>query len=76
MIDGLGASAAYMTAIAADHIVARETAITGSIGVIFQFGHFEELLQKVGAQYEEVKSAPLKASRRFSRRPIRRRPRC
>ncbi len=60
VIDGLGASAAYMTAIAADHVVARETAITGSIGVIFQFGHFEELLQKVGAQYEEVKSAPLK----------------
>ncbi len=60
VIDGLGASAAYMTAIAADHIVARETAITGSIGVIFQYGHFEELLQKIGAQYEEVKSAPLK----------------
>ncbi len=60
VIDGLGASAAYMTAIAADHIVARETAITGSIGVIFQFGHFEELLQKLGVQYEEVKSAPLK----------------
>lgn len=60
VIDGLGASAAYMTAIAADHIVARESAITGSIGVIFQFGHFEELLQKIGAQYEEVKSAPLK----------------
>ena len=60
VIDGLGASAAYMTAIAADHIVARESAITGSIGVIFQFGHFDELLQKLGVQYEEVKSAPLK----------------
>jgi protease-4 len=32
VIDGLGASAAYMTAIAADHIVARESALTGSIG--------------------------------------------
>lgn len=60
VIEGLGASAAYMTAIAADHVVARESAITGSIGVIFQYGHFEELLQKIGAQYEEVKSAPLK----------------
>lgn len=60
MIDGLGASAAYMTAIAADHIVARESAITGSIGVIFQYGHFEDLLGKLGAEYEEVKSAPLK----------------
>jgi protease-4 len=60
VIDGLGASAAYMTAIGADHVIARETALTGSIGVIFQYGHFEELLQKLGVQYEEVKSAPLK----------------
>ena len=60
MIDGLGASAAYMTAIAADHVIARESAITGSIGVIFQYGHFEDLLQKIGVEYEEMKSAPLK----------------
>ena len=61
VIDGLGASAAYMTAIAADHIIARESAITGSIGVIFQFPHFEELMDKIGVKYSEVKSAPLKA---------------
>jgi protease-4 len=60
VIDGLGASAAYLTAIAADHVVARESAITGSIGVIFQYGHFEELLGKIGVEYGEVKSAPLK----------------
>jgi len=60
IIDGVGASAAYMAAVAADRVFARETAITGSIGVIFQYAHFEELLQKVGAEYEEIKSAPLK----------------
>lgn len=60
VIDGLGTSAAYMAAVAADHIVARESAITGSIGVIFQFAHFEELLNKIGAEYIEVKSTPLK----------------
>ena len=60
VIDGVGASAAYMAAIAADRVVARETAITGSIGVIFQYAHFEKLLEKLGAEYEEVKSAPLK----------------
>ena len=60
VIDGLGASAAYLTAIAADHVVARESAITGSIGVIFQYGHFEELLTKLGVEYGEVKSAPMK----------------
>ena len=51
MIDGLGASAAYLTAIGADHIVARESAITGSIGVIFEYGNVAELLQKIGVQY-------------------------
>ena len=60
VIDGIGASAAYMAAIAADRVVARETAVTGSIGVIFQYAHFEELLTKIGAEYEEIKSAPLK----------------
>lgn len=60
VIDGLGTSAAYMTALGANHIIARESAITGSIGVIFQYGHFEALLEKIGAQYEEIKSAPLK----------------
>ena len=60
VIDGLGASAAYMTAIAADHVIARESAITGSIGVIFQYGHVEELLNKIGVEFAEIKSAPLK----------------
>jgi protease-4 len=60
VIDGVGASAAYMTALGADHIIANESSITGSIGVIFQFAHFEELLNKIGAEYEEIKSAPLK----------------
>ncbi len=60
VIDGLGTSAAYMTAIGADYIVARESAITSSIGVIFQFGHFETLMEKIGVEFAEVKSAPLK----------------
>ena len=60
VIEGLGASAAYMTAIAADRVIARESSITGSIGVIFQFGHFEDLLAKLGIEYGEIKSAPLK----------------
>ena len=69
VIDGVGASAAYLTAIAADHIVARESAITGSIGVIFQYAHFEELLAKIGAEYEEIKSAPLKGEPSIFREP-------
>ncbi len=69
IIDGLGASAAYMTAIAADHIVARQSAITGSIGVLFQFPNFEGLMDKIGIQYSEVKSAPLKAEPSLFKEP-------
>ncbi|MDH6264991.1 protease-4 [Rhizobium sp. SG_E_25_P2] len=57
----LAASAAYMIAIAGDHIVAGETSLTGSIGVIFQYGQIKPLLDKLGVSLEEIKSAPLKA---------------
>jgi protease IV len=57
----VGASAAYMAAIATDHIIARRTTITGSIGVIFQYPEVSELLDKVGVEVEEIKSGPLKA---------------
>ncbi|HEX2256941.1 MAG TPA: signal peptide peptidase SppA [Afifellaceae bacterium] len=69
VIDGLGTSAAYMAAIAADHIVARESTITGSIGVLFQFAHFEELLEKIGADYTEIRSRPLKGEPSLFRAP-------
>jgi protease IV len=57
----VGASAAYMAAIATDHIIARRTSITGSIGVIFQYPEVSELLDKLGINVEDIKSAPLKA---------------
>jgi protease-4 len=60
-VDGTAASGAYITAIAADRIVARETAIVGSIGVLFQYPDFSGILGKVGIGVEEVKSSPLKA---------------
>jgi protease-4 len=57
----LGASAAYMVAAAGDHIVAQETSIVGSIGVIFQYPEVSGLLDKLGVEVGEIKSAPLKA---------------
>ncbi len=60
-VDGTAASGAYITAIAADHIVARETSLVGSIGVLFQYPDFSGLLDKVGVKVESVKSSPLKA---------------
>lgn len=57
----LAASAGYMIATAADHIVARKTSIVGSIGVLIQFPDVTGLMDKLGIKLEEVKSAPLKA---------------
>ncbi|MDO9417718.1 signal peptide peptidase SppA [Pararhizobium sp.] len=57
----LAASAGYMIAIAGDTIVAGETSITGSIGVIFQYPQVKPLLDKLGVSLDEIKSAPLKA---------------
>jgi protease-4 len=60
-VDGLAASGGYITALAADRIVARETALVGSIGVLFQYPDFSNLLGKVGVSVEAIKSGPLKA---------------
>jgi protease-4 len=60
-VDGTAASGGYITALAADHIVARETSLVGSIGVIFQYPDVSRLLSTVGVQVQEIKSAPLKA---------------
>jgi len=62
VIEGLAASGGYITAIAADHIVAQQTSLVGSIGVLFQFPNFTDLMKTVGVKVEEVKSSPLKAA--------------
>ncbi len=62
VIDGLAASGGYITAIAADHIVAQETSLVGSIGVLFQYPNVGDLLKTLGVKVEEIKSTPLKAA--------------
>jgi protease-4 len=62
VVDGLAASGGYIAAIAADHIVAQETSLVGSIGVLFQFPNVGDLLSKLGVTMEEIKSSPLKAA--------------
>ncbi len=61
VIDSVGASGGYITAISADYIVARGNAITGSIGVIFSFPEVSKLLDTLGIKMEEIKSGELKA---------------
>lgn len=62
VVDGLAASGAYIAAMSADHIIARETSLVGSIGVLFQYPNFTDLLKTVGVQVETIKSSPLKAA--------------
>lgn len=62
VVEGLAASGGYITAIAADHIVAQQSSLVGSIGVLFQYPNFTELMKTVGVKVEEVKSSPLKAA--------------
>jgi protease-4 len=57
----LAASAGYMVASAADHIVARQTSIVGSIGVLVQYPDLTGLMEKIGVRLEAIKSSPLKA---------------
>jgi protease-4 len=60
-MEALAASAGYMIALGADHIVSRRNTLTGSIGVIIQWPDASRLLDTVGVKYEDVKSSPMKA---------------
>lgn len=58
----VAASAGYMTALAADYIVARESTVTGSIGVLMQSANLKGMLEKIGVKPVVIKSSPLKAA--------------
>lgn len=52
----VAASGGYYVALPADIIVANPGTITGSIGVIMEFPVFKELLDKLGIEFEVIKS--------------------
>jgi protease IV len=62
VVDSMAASGAYVTAIAGDYIVAEQTSLVGSIGVLFEYPNFSDLLDKIGVKVESIKSTPLKAA--------------
>jgi protease-4 len=62
VVGTMAASGGYIAAIATDHIVARQTALVGSIGVLFQYPNVANLLEHLGVKVEEIKSSPLKAA--------------
>lgn len=56
VFEDVAASGGYYVAMAADHIMAHPTTITGSIGVISHFFDFSELMGKMGVQENTIKS--------------------
>ncbi|MGE0488157.1 MAG: signal peptide peptidase SppA [Vulcanimicrobiota bacterium] len=56
MFGDVAASGGYYVAMASDHIVAHETSITGSIGVISQFYNFHDAMTKLGVKVNTIKS--------------------
>ena len=62
VVDGLAASGGYIAAMSSDHIVAQDTSLVGSIGVLFQYPNVSDLLKTIGVKIEEIKSSPLKAA--------------
>jgi len=56
----VAASGGYLIACAADTIIANAGTITGSIGVILQYPTAGKLFERVGVEYQTVKSGELK----------------
>ncbi len=60
VMGGLAASAGYMVAMPAHRVFARESTITGSIGVLLELRDLSALLDKVGIGTEAITSGALK----------------
>ena len=70
VVDGLAASGGYIAAIASDHIIAQQSSLVGSIGVLFQYPNVTDLLKTVGVKVEDDQVLPAQggAQRRSSPR--------
>jgi protease-4 len=62
LIRSHGTSGAYMVALASDQLVAYNTSLIGSIGVISQSYEITQLAQRLGVNFNSHKSSPLKGT--------------
>lgn len=60
VIREVGASGAYWAASAADHIIANEVSITGSIGVLASYLEYGDLLERYNVSYERFTAGKYK----------------
>ncbi|MBM3463097.1 MAG: signal peptide peptidase SppA [Armatimonadetes bacterium] len=65
LCEDLTASGGYYISMAADHIVAHETTMVGSIGVIAQFFNVSKMMGKVGLEVNVIKSMRFDKSESF-----------
>ena len=61
VMGGTAASAGYMISLPAERILARDSTLTGSIGVLLQSFNVSELLRNLGIRPLTLASGPLKA---------------
>lgn len=62
VVGTVAASGAYIAALGADHIVAHQNSLVGSIGVLMQLPNVARMLDHIGVKVETVRSSPLKAA--------------
>jgi protease-4 len=67
VMHGLAASAGYMVSLPANRIFARESTVTGSIGVLMETGEMSGLLGKLGITADALVSGPLKDQPSFTK---------
>lgn len=61
VMNSVAASGAYLIALAGDHIIAHNTTITGSIGVLTRSFEVTDLADKIGVKFINIKSNTNKA---------------
>ena len=61
LMGGTAASAGYMIAMPAEHVLAREATVTGSIGVLLQSFDVSELMARLGVRPNILATGPFKA---------------
>ena len=65
LFQDVAASGGYYVSMSADHIMAHQTSLTGSIGVISQFYNVSELVKKLGVKVNTIKSLNFKNKESF-----------
>lgn len=62
VMEGVAASGGYLISMAGEYIIARNSTLTGSIGVLMQTAEFTELANKLGISFVNLKTGEYKGT--------------